>query len=170
MKWSLPVSGRHGYKTLSKPELFQASLQPRWLLYLYIIHSLKYNLFHFELTFCHLLRVAVGVHCGMFYCKCTRGNLRHAWFCMCLRGICSASFGLNFFPFQHTGMNIRRLVALLDLLAQLLLLMKIRQVSHAAVSSLSNKTFMRIYTLLFPFQCNLSVHDAQECNYIKNIY
>lgn len=74
------------------------------------------------------------------------------------------------FPFQHTGMNIRRLVALLDLLAQLLLLMKIRQVSHAAVSSLSNKTFMRIYTLLFPLQCNLSVHDAQECNYIKNIY
>ena len=49
------------------------------------------------------------------------------------------------FPFQHTGMNIRRLVALLDLLAQLLLSMKIRQVSHAAVSSLSNKTFMRIY-------------------------
>lgn len=77
MKWSLPVSGRHGYKTLSKPELFQASLQPRWPRYLYIIHSLKYKLFHLELTFCHLLRVAVGVHCGMFYCKCTRGNLRH---------------------------------------------------------------------------------------------
>ena len=52
---------------------------------------------------------------------------------------------VKLFPVQHTGMNIRRLVALLDLLAQLLLLMKIRQVSHAAVSSLSNKTFMRIY-------------------------
>lgn len=76
---------------------------------------------------------------------------------------------VKLFPFQHTGMNIRRLVALLDLLAQLLLLMKIRQVSHAAVSSLSNKTFMRIYTLLFLLQCNLSVHDAQECSYIKNI-
>ena len=62
--------------------------------------QLKMQFVSFQTDFCHLLRVAVGVHCGMFYCKCTRGNLRHAWFCRCLRGICSASFGLNFFLFS----------------------------------------------------------------------